>query len=93
VTNILNQFVGTIASPITEAAILNAVKTLLNTLIFTGGNSNGVLSSWVPGTLQLTYNGANMSASISFQCELVGQNRYLLATGTINPLSFVLVAT
>ena len=90
ITNFLQQYVGTIASPITEAAILNSVKGLLNNLIYVGGNSNGVLSDWVKGSLSLVYNGQNMSASISFTCSLVGQNKYILVTGSIAPLSFTI---
>ena len=93
ITNILRQYVGTIASPTTEVTILNAVKRILNALIYTGGSSNGVLASWVPGSLQLTYTGTLQLASITVNVVLVGQNRYITCFATVDPLNFVIVNT
>lgn len=93
VTNALNAYVGSIAAPVSEHVILNAMKRVLNALIFTGAGSNGVLASWVGNSLQLTYTGSNQTAAISFQCQLVGQNRYITCFATILPLSFTITAT
>ena len=93
ITNILRQYVGTIASPTTEVTILNAVKRILNALIYTGGSSNGVLASWVPGSLVLTYTGTLQLASITVDVTLVGQNRYITCFATVEPLNFVIVNT
>jgi hypothetical protein len=93
ITNVLRQYVGTIASPTTEVTILNAVKRILNALIYTGGSSNGVLASWEPGSLVLTYTGTLQLASITVNVVLVGQNRYITCFATVEPLSFVIVNT
>lgn len=92
VVNALRPFVGTIASPITEAAILNALKRTLNALIYTGGASNGVLAGWDTGSLTLTYDGQNQLASVTFSATLVGQNRYITAFASIQPLNFTISA-
>lgn len=93
VTNALQEFVGTIASPITEANILNSVKTLLTNLIYLGGNSNGVLVDWQRGSLKLVYTGSQMLAAITFAVMLVGQNRYVTATATIEPTDFTIAVS
>ena len=93
ITNVLRQYVGTIASPTTEVTILNAVKRILNALIYTGGSSNGVLASWEPGSLVLTYTGTLQLASITVNVVLVGQNKYITCFATVEPLSFVIVNT
>ena len=90
--NALQPYVGTIASPTTEVAILNAAKATLNALIYTGGASNGVLASWVGSSLQLVYNGDNQVAAVSFQATLVGQNRFITCYASILPLNFVITA-
>lgn len=93
VTNALRPYVGTIASPITEATILKAVINILNALIFTGGNSNGVLASWVQGSLTLVYTGQQQLAGVSFQATLVNQNVFITAFASILPLDFTIVST
>ena len=90
----LQPYVGTIASPVTEIIILNAAKRTLNSLIFSGGSSSGVLASWVPTSLQLVFTGSNQLAAVSFQATLVSQNRYITEMATIAPLNFsIAVAT
>lgn len=89
----LQPYVGTIASPIAEVAIANAVKQALNALIYVGGSSNGVLASWNKGSLLITYTGTNQLASVTFNATLVGQNRYITCYATIAPLNFTITAT
>jgi hypothetical protein len=93
VTNILRQYVGTIATPTTETNILNALKQLLNALIYTGGSSNGVLAAWDSSSLVLNYSGTQQLASISVSVQLVGQNRYITCYSSVQPLSFSIVST
>jgi hypothetical protein len=84
----LQQYVGSIASPLNEIVILNATKRVLNSLIFTGGSSSGVLASWRPETLVLLFTGSNQLAAVSFSATLVGQNRYITELANIEPLNF-----
>ena len=93
VVNVLSQYIGTIATPTQEADILKDVTILLNSLINTGTGSNGVLVSWVPGSLNLTYTGSNQLAAITFQAVLVGQNRFVTCYASIQPLNFSISAT
>lgn len=86
----LQQYVGSIAAPIVEIVILNAAKRILNSLIFTGGSSSGVLLSWDPKTLLLVFTGSNMLASISFTAVLVSQNRFITVYDTIAPTNFTI---
>lgn len=98
-TNVLLPNVGTIASPITEVAILNRVKKALNNLIYTGGSSNGVLASWgkneqgqsVP--LTLVFNGEQQLAGITLAAQLVSQNKFITVFSTLLPLSFTITTT
>ncbi len=90
VTNILNQYVGTIADPVDEANIIKALTQLLNSLIYTGSGSNGVLASWQKGSIVLTYTGSNQTAAITFNAILVGQNRYITVYASILPLNFTI---
>lgn len=90
-TNAMANYIGTIASPITEVAILNAVKATLNALIYTNG-SNGVISSWDPASLVLVYTGATQTASVTVNVTLVGQNRFITVFVPIQPLQFTLTA-
>ena len=93
VTSILQQYVGTIATPQSEVVLLNALVACLNALLYAGAGSNGVLASWNKGSLKLTYNGSSQLASISFQAVLVGQNRYITCYASILPLNFSVTAT
>lgn len=93
VTNILRQYVGTIATPTTETNILNALKQLLNALIYTGGSSNGVLAAWDSSSLVLNYNGTQQLASVTVKVQLVGQNRYITCYSSVQPLSFSVISS
>lgn len=92
VVSALQRWVGTIASPPTEALILQAVIRTLNALIFTGGASNGVLASWDRSSLKLVFNGTNQVAAISFNATLVSQNRYITVYVPIQALNLTLTA-
>lgn len=95
--NALQPYVGTIASPLTEVAALNAAKAALNALIYVGGSSNGVLASGAEtppwSNLQLTFNGQNQLAGVTFNATLVSQNRYITCFASILPLNFTITAT
>jgi len=91
--NAVQPYVGEIAAPINEIAVLNAVKRCLNALKYTGGGSSGVLTSWDTGSLILDYTGENQTAAISVGVTLVGQNRFITAYVTVQPLQFQIVAT
>jgi hypothetical protein len=86
----LQQYVGTIAAPLVEVAILNEVKSILNSLIFTGASSAGVLTSWDTKSLELTFTASNMLAAVQFKATLVSQNRYITVFDTIEPFDFTI---
>ena len=88
--NAVAQFVGSIASNPTEANILNAAKSCLNSLIFTGGGSNGVLNSWDANSLVLIYTGGNQVAAITVSATLVGQNRFIVETVNLQALNITI---
>ena len=91
--NAVAQFVGSIASNPTEANILNAAKSCLNSLIFTGGGSNGVLNSWDANSLALVYTGGNQVAAITVSATLVGQNRMIVETVNLQALNVTITVT
>jgi hypothetical protein len=90
--NALQPYVGSIATPQQEVAILNAAKATLNALLFTGGSSNGVLAAWDRKSLVLTYTGTNQTAGITVSVALVGQNRFITVFATIQPLNFTVIS-
>lgn len=92
VVNALSQWVGSIASPPTEALILQTVIRCLNALIFTGGASNGVLASWDRSSLKLVFNGTTQVAAITFNATLVSQNRYITVYVPVQALNLTLTA-
>ena len=92
-TNTLRKYVGTIASPITETNITNAIVRLNNALIYTGGASNGVLASWNPSSLVLNYSGTQRLASVTEQVTLVNENAYITVFASVEPLNFQIVAS
>ncbi len=89
---ILSDYVGTIASSLTETQILNATKSALNGAIYSSSNANGVISSWDPNSLSIVYTGANQTASISVNVTLVGQNRFITIFVPIQPLNVTIQA-
>jgi hypothetical protein len=88
----VQQYAGTIASNPTEVQILNACKSALNALIFTGGASNGVLNSWDPTTLALIYTASNQTAAVSVNITPVGQNRFITVTASLQQLNITISA-
>lgn len=92
VVNTLRQYVGTIASPVTEVNILKALIKTLNALIYTGGSNSGVLVSWDRSSLNLVYTGTNQVAAITFNAVLVGQNRFITCFVPIQPLNISISA-
>lgn len=85
-------YVGTIANPLIEAQILNAVKATLNALMYNSGNSNGVLFAWNPASLSLTYTGAQQLAAVQVSVQFVGQNRFITEYVTVNPTNFTITS-
>lgn len=91
--NATSPYVGTIADPLTESKILNAVKTCLNALMYNSGNANGVLVSWNPNTLQLQYTGAQQLAAVQVSVMFVGQNRFITEYVNVLPTNFTISAS
>lgn len=89
--NALQPYTGTIAASITLVQVRNAVKACLNALIYTAG-SNGVINSWDPNSLVLTYTGATQTLNVQVNVTLVGQNRFITIYVPIQPLNLVSVA-
>lgn len=93
VVNTLQPFVGSVANPLIETNILNAVKQVLNALLYNSGNANGVLVSWNASTLQLIYTGSNQLAAVQVSVVFVGQNRFVTAYVNVLPLSITVTIT
>jgi hypothetical protein len=93
IVNCMQPYVGEIAAPVNEVALLNAVKRCLDALVYTGGGSSGVITSWDKTSLVLTYTGSNMTAAITVTVVLVGQNRFITCYTTIAPLQFQIITT
>ncbi len=91
--NALQPYAGSIASSVSESVILRAAIRALNASVFTGGASNGVLSSWDTTSLRLVYTGVNQLAAITFNATLVGQNRYITIYVPIQPLNITVTAS
>lgn len=87
--NALRPYVGTVAAPTTLTTVRNAIKTTLNALVFTPGG-NGVIATWDPNSLSLTYNGTTQTLSIAVSVTLVGQNRFITVFVPIAPLNLTL---
>lgn len=92
ITNQLSPYVGTIASNFSEAIIRSATVTALNTLIYNGQNAAGILNSWDPNSLALTFDGSTQAVTIRVGVVLVGQNRFIIVGLTINPLNITISA-
>lgn len=89
----LQPYAGTIASPYGGVRARNAAVTALNGAIWTpsgnGPSSNGVLASWDPKSLALTYTGATQTLAVSVKVTPVGQNRFITIFAEIQPLNYV----
>lgn len=86
-TTQLQPYVGTIASNFNEANILNATKVALNSIIFNGQNSSGILNAWDTSSLTISYDGSTQAATVSVSVVFVGQNRFIIVNVTVNPLN------
>lgn len=82
----LQPYVGGIASSLDIVRAKNAATKSLNSLIYTEG-SNGVLNSWNPTSLVLTYSGSNQTLGVTVDAVNVGQNRIITTTVNVQPLS------
>jgi len=83
---VLQPYTGSIASPVGMGRMQNAAKKLLNALLYTAG-SNGILVSWDPKSLNINYNGATSTASITVNVVFVGQVDFITTYVTVLPLS------
>ena len=85
----LQPYIGGVAAPSTETSIGNALKSTLNSLLYTdlgiGASTNGVLASWTPGSLVIGYNGSTQQWNVQCQVALVGQNRFITVTVYASP--------
>ena len=89
--NALQPYVGTIASSQSITTVRNATKAALNSLIYAPGG-NGVINSWDPKSLVLTYTGATQTLNVTVNVTLVGQNRFITIYIPIQPLNLISVA-
>ncbi len=79
-------YVGTIASTFDLVRMKNAFKAALNAQVYTG-TGTGVLNSWDPASLSLTYTGATQTTAVSVNVVPVGQNIYITITAYVQPLN------
>lgn len=82
----LTPYIGTIASNFDIARAQNAVKALLNSMIY-NGNNLGILNSWDPTTLVLTYDGSTQTLNVSVAVVFVGQNIFIVVNVQVQPLN------
>jgi hypothetical protein len=83
----LQPYVGTVASNYDITRARNATIALLNKLIYNGQNGFGVLNSWDPNSLVLSFDGNTQSLNVAVSVVFVGQNRFIVVTVTVNPLN------
>lgn len=84
----LQPLVGTIESPYGMTNIKNRAKKILNQLIYSPGN-NGILVSWDPKSLSLTFDGDTQAVSLIVDVVFVGQVRFILELVFVQPLNLV----
>lgn len=82
----LRPYVGQIAAPGGLARMKKAAVTILNKLIFSPGN-NGILVSWDPKSLVLTYDGSTQTVNLAVNVVFVGQIRFILELVFVQPLN------
>ncbi|MHB1954212.1 MAG: hypothetical protein ACYCOU_10745, partial [Sulfobacillus sp.] len=81
-------YVGQIDAGATSLGrVKNAVKALLNALVYTGSGSSGILASWDPSSLVITYDGSTQTLSVTVDVVLVGQNIFITIFVPIQPLA------
>jgi hypothetical protein len=79
-------FAGTIASTYGIGQLRNAVQTTLNAQI-QAGNNYGVLNSWDPSSLTVTYSSATQIAAVSVNVTPVGEITFITITTYVQPLN------
>ena len=89
----LQPYVGVIESNFTITQIRNAVVNMLNSVIYTGNSSIGILNSWDPSTLVLIYDGSTQTLTINVNVVFVGQNIWIVVDYSINPLNIQVSST
>jgi hypothetical protein len=82
----LQPYAGSIASPFGLTAIKNATKSILNQLIYSPGN-NGILVSWDAKNLKVTYTGSTQTVNIQVPVVFVGQVRFIFEYVLVQPLN------
>lgn len=84
----LQPYIGTIASPYGLAKIKKAATRILNALIYSPGN-NGILVSWDPKSMVITFDGTVGGGTVNFTVSVVfvGQVRFILETAFVLPLN------
>lgn len=82
----LQPYAGSIASPYGLARMRKAAIAILNQLIYSPGN-NGILVSWAPKSLALTYSGATQTVNLTVNVTFVGQVRFILELAFVQPLN------
>lgn len=85
--NSLQPYVGGVASNFSEAQLRNAAARALNQVLYNGQNTIGLLNSWDPNSLTVTYDGTTQTSTVAVAVVLVGQNRFIVVNVTINPLN------
>jgi hypothetical protein len=83
-------YVGTIASTFDQTNILKAYKALLNGLVNSATNSNGILNSWDSSSLTITYSSAQQLQAVNVNVIPVGQNIYITVTANVQPLNLTI---
>ena len=83
----LQPYVGTVASNFDITRASNAMIALLNKLIYNGQNGFGLLNSWDPNSLVLSFDGNTQTLNVAVSVVFVGQNRFIVVTVTVNPLN------
>lgn len=86
-TNALTPYIGQVASTQSMTRVQNAIVRALNASIYSDSSQQGVLNSWDPSTLTLTYDGTTQTLTVSVSVSFVGQYRFINMTVSVNPLS------
>jgi hypothetical protein len=82
----LDPYIGSIASPYGITRVRNATISILNQLVYSPGN-NGILVSWDPKSLVLTYTGSTQTLNLTVNVVFVGQVRFILELVFVQPLT------
>jgi hypothetical protein len=85
----LQPYIGGIAagSGSTLAKAKQSATYLLNSEVYSESNPMGVLASWDPSSLSLTYNGQTRTLAVSVNVVLVNQIDFINVTTNILPLT------